>query len=45
MSETCRCPWSEVYEMGVIEFLNVLAYARDKAAKQKEDIDKWRKRH
>lgn len=45
VSETCRCPWEEVWKMNALEFLNVLAYAKDKAEKRKHDIEAWRRTH
>lgn len=40
-----RCSWDDVWAKPVIEFLNVLAYRRDKAARDKAEIEKWQKRH
>jgi hypothetical protein len=31
--------------MNAIEFLNILAYRRDKAEKEKADIEKWKRRN
>jgi hypothetical protein len=31
--------------MSAIEFLNILAYRRDKGAKEKEELEKWRRSH
>jgi hypothetical protein len=31
--------------MSALEFLNVLSYRRDKAEKEKEEIEKWKKLH
>lgn len=31
--------------MTAIEFFNIVSYARDKAAKQQEDIKRWQKTH
>ena len=31
VSETMRISWNEVFEMNIVEFLNVVAYTRDKA--------------
>ena len=44
-SETCRCSWDEVWEKTALEFLNILAYRRDKSEKEKEEIEKWRRRN
>lgn len=37
--------WSDVYEMAVLEFLNVLAYRRDKNEKTKRDHEQWKAAH
>ena len=44
-SETCRCSWEEVMRWTAIEFLNILSYRKDKIAKEKEDIEKWKMTH
>jgi hypothetical protein len=31
--------------MSAIEFLNILAYRRDKGVKEKEELEKWRRSH
>lgn len=45
VSETCRCPWDEVWAKPAVEFLGILAYARDKAEKRKKEIERWRRSH
>lgn len=40
-----RVSWDEVLKGTVVEFLNVICYAKDKAAREKEEIDKWKMRH
>lgn len=45
VSETCRCSWDDVWQMSAIEFLNILAYKKDKTEKEKEEIEKWRRSH
>lgn len=45
VSETCRCSWDDVWQMAAIEFLNILAYRKDKTAKEKEDIERWKRRN
>ena len=45
VSETCRCSWDDVWQMSAIEFLNILAYRKDKIAKEKEDLEKWKRSH
>jgi hypothetical protein len=29
--------------MSALEFLNILAYRRDKSAKEKEELEKWKR--
>lgn len=31
--------------MPVMEFLNILSYRKDKAAKEQKDIEDWKRRH
>ena len=31
--------------MTAIEFLNILSYRKDKAAKDKEEIERWKRTH
>jgi hypothetical protein len=45
VSETCRCSWDDVWQMTAIEFLNILSYRRDKAEKEKAEIELWKKRN
>lgn len=45
VSETCRCSWEEVWRMAAVEFLNIICYIKDKVAKEKEDIEKWKRGH
>ena len=45
VSETCRCSWDDVWMMSAIEFLNILAYRKDKAEHEKEQIEKWKRRN
>ena len=43
VSETLRISWHEVYRIPVIEFLNILAYIKEKTRKEKEVLEKWRR--
>ena len=43
VSETLRISWHEVYRISVIEFLNMLAYIKEKTRKEKEVLEKWRR--
>lgn len=45
VSDTCRCEWDKVWEMPVMEFLNVLSYRKDKAAKEQREIEEWKRKH
>lgn len=45
VSETCRCSWDDVWMMSAIEFLNILAYRKDKAEHEKEQIERWKRRN
>lgn len=31
--------------MTALEFLNIIAYRKDKMEKEKEDLEKWKKTH
>ena len=45
VSETCRCSWDDVWKMSAIEFLTIICYKKDKVAKMKEDIEKFKRGH
>ena len=45
VSETCRCSWDDVWKMDAVEFLSIICYKRDKAAKDKEELEKWKRTH
>ena len=40
-----RCPWADVWEMPAIQFLNVLAYRKDKVEWEKEAMERWKRTH
>ena len=40
-----RCPWDAVWTMPAVEFLNVLAYRRDRDDWEKAALDRWKKSH
>lgn len=42
VSETIREPWSVVFKMNVVEFLNILSYTRDKANEKKRQMEKYK---
>ena len=41
VSETLRISWHEVYRLPVIEFLNILAYVKERNRKEKEALKRW----
>ena len=45
MSETIREPWGVVFDMSVMEFLNILCYRRDKADYEAQQIKNWQKKN
>jgi len=45
VSETMRVSWDDVWRMPAIEFLNVIAYRRDKAEAERRRIEQWKKRN
>lgn len=45
VSETLREPWSEVWEKNIYEFFNIIAYTKDKRAREKAEMEKWQKSH
>lgn len=44
-SETARCSWDAMLEKPALEFLNTLAYRADKEAKERADIERWKRTH
>ena len=44
-SETMRCSWDAVWDKPAVEFLNVLAYRKDKDAAEKEALERWKRTH
>ena len=40
-----RCSWQEVFDMPALEFLNVIAYRIDRNAKDKRDIELYKRTH
>lgn len=45
VSETIREPWQIVFDMGVVEFLNILCYSMDKAEFERKKIKEWQKKN
>ena len=44
-SETQRCPWDAVWVMPALQFLNVLAYRKDKDEWEAEAMERWKRSH
>ena len=40
-----RVSWDKVFEMPVLEFLNMICYRRDKAEEEKRQIEQWKKKN
>lgn len=40
-----RCSWDDVTRGTALEFLNVICYAKDKAARRDEEIRKWKNKN
>lgn len=45
VSECVRDSWDYVYQMSAVEFLSVLAYARDRRQEQERVNKVWARRH
>lgn len=45
MSETMRQSWNDTFRMTALEFLNVIAYRKDKAEEERRQIERWKKQH
>jgi hypothetical protein len=37
--------WTEVWQMDVVEFLNILCYRIDKAENRKQELERWKRTH
>lgn len=44
-AETMRCEWDKVWMMPAVEFLNVLAYRKDKDARERDAIKQFERTH
>lgn len=44
-AEVLRCSWDEVWEKPAVEFLNTLAYSKDKTAWEAEALERWKRTH
>lgn len=45
ITDVTHIGWYEVFEMNIIEFLNITCYIRDKNNWEKEQMEKWRRAH
>lgn len=45
MSETLRTSWDAVWDKPALEFLNLICYRRDKAAREKAALEQWKLKH
>lgn len=45
VSEATHETWDKVWQMNVVEFLNIICYLKDKAEYKNKEIDKWRRSH
>lgn len=45
VADTMHKSWDDVFAMNVVEFLNVICFIKDKAEKDKADLEKWRRSH
>lgn len=45
VSEVTRQPFSEIWEMGIIEFFNYFSYALYKSRKREEEINKFKRQY
>lgn len=43
VSETTRETWAAVWNMGIYEFFNIVAYRNEKLDRQKAEIQKWKR--
>lgn len=40
-----RIPWSQVFAMPALEFLNMICYRKDKAEEERRQIEQWKKQN
>lgn len=45
VAEVQRITWDAVLEKPALEFLNTMAFLRDRREWEKAEIDKWKKTH
>ena len=42
VSDTTKISWDKIWDVGIIEFMNYAAYAKEKFNRQKEQIKRWK---
>jgi hypothetical protein len=45
VADTCRCSWDDALRKSVMEFLNILAYRRDRDAWRKAETEQYLKKN
>lgn len=45
VSDITKYTWGQVFEMNIIEFLNINCYIKDKNNYEKEQQEKWKRAH
>lgn len=45
IADTTHETWDNVWQMNIVEFLNILCYIKDKNEKRKREVEQWRKTH
>lgn len=45
VSDTTKEKWSDVFEMNIRTFLNIVCYTNDKAEYDKQQLEKWKRSH
>lgn len=40
-----RTSWDAVWKMSAIEFLNIIAYRKDKGEEERRQIERWKKKN
>ena len=45
VGDTTNSPWSVIWGMSALEFLNILCYVRDKEERDKQALEAWKRKH
>lgn len=43
--EVTNLDWDRVWEMGIYEFFNIVAFSRERSRRKEQAIKKWQKTH